>query len=108
VTCCSAYCCMFRNSFIFCVTAGGKHALEGKNKPSYKCTVIGLAMKIRMVHTSTCEGGQSLFAVACELGFVVSTVNPIMKDATCIKVHPNFQLIHACLSVKTVFNMSVL
>jgi hypothetical protein len=44
-------------------------------------------MKIRMIHK---YGGQSLSAVACELGFAISTANTIVKDAACITEHVNF------------------
>jgi hypothetical protein len=37
-------------------------------------------MKIRMISKYEC--GQSLSATACELGFVVSTVNTVLKDIT--------------------------
>jgi hypothetical protein len=40
-------------------------------------------MKIKMIHEY--EGGQCLFAIVCNLGFVVSTVNIIMKDSAYLK-----------------------
>jgi hypothetical protein len=60
--------------FIFCAMAGGKHAPEGKSE-----------MKIRII--CKYEGRQSLSAIAHELGFAISTVNTIFKDAACIIEH---------------------
>jgi hypothetical protein len=56
------------------------------------------------------EGGQSLPAIAYELGFVISTVNIVIKDAARIKKQGNFilSLVHVCLSISTVSNMFVL
>jgi hypothetical protein len=61
-----------------------------------------LEMKIRMIHKY--EGGQSLSAIAHELSFVVSTVNPAVKDAPHVKKHVSFifHLINVCLSISSV------
>jgi hypothetical protein len=40
-------------------------------------------MKVRMVHKY--EGGLNLSVIARELGFVVSTVNAVVKDAARVK-----------------------
>jgi hypothetical protein len=42
-------------------------------------------MKVRVVHKR--EGVQNVSAVACELGFAISTVNIIMKTAIRIREH---------------------
>jgi hypothetical protein len=42
-------------------------------------------MKIRMI--SKYENGQNVSATACEHGFVVSTMNTILKDPTHMKGH---------------------
>jgi hypothetical protein len=73
------------NVFIFNAITGGKCAPEGKSEPSCKCNAIDLEMKIRMVHRYEC--GQILFAISCVLGFMVSTVNTIVKDAAHMKEH---------------------
>jgi transposase-like protein len=65
--------------------AGGKRAPKEKTKPSRKRTTIDLEMKIRIIRKY--EGGQSLTAISRELGFAVSTVNTIVKDAARIKEH---------------------
>jgi hypothetical protein len=62
--------------------AGGKCGPERKSKPSCKGD---LEMKIRM--RCKYEGGKSSSAVACEHGFVVSSVNTIAKDAALVKEH---------------------
>jgi hypothetical protein len=60
--------------------AGNKHVPERKSEPSRKHTAIDLGMKRRMIHKY--EGGQILCAISPELGFAVSTVITIVKDAT--------------------------
>jgi hypothetical protein len=62
---------------------------------------------MRMIRT---YGGKSLSAVSRELWFAVSTVNSIMKDDGYIKEHVNFifDVIHVCLYISFVFNMSIL
>jgi hypothetical protein len=67
---CSAYFFLLRNIFIIPAMAGGKWAPEVKRKPSCKLTAIDLEIEITMVHK--CEGGQSLTAIACELGSMVA------------------------------------
>jgi hypothetical protein len=57
--------------------AGDKRSSEEKCEPSRKYTATDLEMKIRMIRKYECE--QSLSATACELGFVVSTVNTVLK-----------------------------
>jgi hypothetical protein len=64
--------------------AGGKHVPEGKNEPLLKCTASDLNMKLRLCKY---EGGNILSTVAHELGFVISTVNIIVKDAARLKGH---------------------
>jgi hypothetical protein len=54
-----------------------------KSKPFRKHTTIDVGMKTRMIHKY--EGGKNVSAIACELGFALSTVNTIMKDAARIK-----------------------
>jgi hypothetical protein len=56
-----------------------------KEKVNHHINVLPLIqeMKIRMI--CKYEYGQSLTAITCELDFVVSTVNTIMKNATCTK-----------------------
>jgi hypothetical protein len=54
-----------------------KYALEGKSKPSRKHTAIYLEKQIRMIHKF--EVGQSSSAISRELGFMLLTVNTIMK-----------------------------
>lgn len=44
-----AYFILSKNIFIFCAMTGGKHAPEGKSKPSPKLTAIELEMKLRMI-----------------------------------------------------------
>jgi hypothetical protein len=70
---------------MFCAMVGGKRAPKEKTEPSRKRTAIDLEMKIRIIHKY--EGGQSLSAISRELGFAVSTVNTIVKDAARIKEH---------------------
>jgi hypothetical protein len=65
--------------------AGGKRVPEGKGEPSYKCTASHLEMKIRTI--CKYEGGQSLFLFVPEFGFMVSTVDSIMKDDAGMKEH---------------------
>jgi hypothetical protein len=65
--------------------AGGKLAPEGKSKLHHKHTPTDLDMKMRIMHKYEC--GQSLSAVAHELGFAVLHVNTTMKDAAHIKEH---------------------
>jgi hypothetical protein len=83
--------------------AGGKHAPDGKSEPSPKRTAIEFETKIRVIHKYEC--GQSVSAIARELGFAVSTLNTIIEDAVHITEHVNFtfHLIHVCVSVSTVF-----
>jgi hypothetical protein len=64
--------------------ASGKHAPEGKSRSSHECIAIDLEMKMRMIHKY--EGGQRLSAIACELGFVVSSLNTIMKGTAMMKL----------------------
>jgi transposase-like protein len=65
--------------------AGGTRAPKRKSEPSRRRTAIDLEMKTKIIRKY--EGGQSLSAVARELGFAVSTVNTIVKDAARIKEH---------------------
>jgi hypothetical protein len=56
-----------------------------KSEPSSECTTIDLDMKIKV--RCKYKSGQILSTTALELGFSVSTVNTIMKDAAHIKEH---------------------
>jgi transposase-like protein len=67
--------------------ADGKCAPEGKSEPSCKSTSIDTEMKIRVI--CKYESGRSLSAIPLELGFTISTVNTIVKDATHVKEHMN-------------------
>jgi hypothetical protein len=77
-----------KDTFISCAMAGGKHAPEEKCKPSPKHTATEFETKIPVIHKYECE--QSMSAIACEPGFVVSTLNTTMKDIAHIKEHVNF------------------
>jgi hypothetical protein len=66
-----------------CLLLFFKKIQRDQSKPSRKCTAIDLEMRIRM--TRIYAGGQSLSAIACELGSVLSAVNTIMKDAASMK-----------------------
>jgi hypothetical protein len=59
---------------------GGERVPRRKSEPSHKCTAIDLERKTGML--CKYEDGQSLSAIAPELGFVVLT---IVKDAARIK-----------------------
>jgi hypothetical protein len=63
--------------------AGGKCAPGRKGEPSHKCTSVDLEVKVRMVYK--CESGKRISAVPPELGFMVSALNSIIKDAVHIK-----------------------
>lgn len=58
-----------------------------------------------MIHKH--EGGQSLTATVHELGFAVSTVKTVVKDAARINEYVNFifYLAHVRLSVSTTFRV---
>jgi hypothetical protein len=54
-------------------------------------------MKMRLTHNY--EGGQSLSAVAHEIGFIVSAVNTVGKDAVHTKDHVNLNTLFFILGI---------
>jgi hypothetical protein len=61
----SAYFQLVKNILFFFAITGGKCALEGRSKLSYKHIANDLEMKMRMVHKYEC--GQSLSALLMKL-----------------------------------------
>jgi hypothetical protein len=57
---------LLKDIVIFCATAAGKYAPEGKNEPFSKCTTTDLDMKLAIPKY---EEGQISSAIACELKF---------------------------------------
>jgi hypothetical protein len=72
---------LLKNISTFYTLVCGKHAPEGKSKPSRERTAINLEMKIRII--CKYEGRESFSASA--LCFVVSTLNTILKGAAATK-----------------------
>jgi hypothetical protein len=76
---------------------GGKRAPEGRSEPSSKDTAIGLGMRIRMIYR--------LYSVAHVLGFAVSAMNTIVKDAAHTRTHELYLLFSTCVSLRAVFTV---
>jgi hypothetical protein len=72
---------LLKHIFMTCTVAGCKRVPERKSEPSCKYTALDLEMICKY------EGRQSLSGIAREPGFVVSTVNTMVKDAACIEEH---------------------
>jgi hypothetical protein len=77
--------------------ACGKLAPEVRSEPFYKHPAIDLKIKIRMV--CKYERGQSLSAIAHELGCTVSTMNTNGIDAACVKEHKKGMAMMVCLKL---------
>lgn len=64
--------------------ADGKCMPEEEGEPPHKCTDVShFGGEIETDHKY--ESGQNLSSFAPELGFMVSALNTIVKDAACIK-----------------------